>query len=668
MPSDSIGIDTKDAYIPSWFLALSTFMLCSFWVLFLYSFSLPINTTVYSISIQLVRYLLFVIGIPFTLIQIRAWKNPRDKNLFSVFMVIRKGRKIVFIVGWVILIIWVREQFPPTTLVGIIKYINATILVLIGHFLKPVPQQYEGLPPSLNNKITRVNTYLKKFEEAIPNWVFIVLVASLPALVTFGLLNFGLNAKISDFRPAYWNDQVGYWHEARTFSQYGFKGGYYGWDEKPALAKFNRYDVTGLAYPMIFGTVGRIVGWFSYLPIFLNMGLLAFSLIVFMKYASYGKKQILTTGLLILILWPVLTYLPTSSPEPLNQAIGILLAGGFLFIIRNNNEDMKIYHKIGLLIVLIIASLIRMSWSFLIFPFLMLIWNGNFSKRLFFSITVSIVLIISIMWINSYINPPVGNVIYSLINITINNGPKVLMDHMIGQTNRFSLRVNRINLVVTIQLLILVGWSIIRFFSLRKGKNNHADFPLQALPIFNIYNLVILFGFSLFFYLVFGFHRVFIPPIILSSLLLIAWEEYKPIIAIFLVSIIGIMPFYEFYQELGKSFQPDTKEIESNQKAIEEIIVFDEETENPWCNTLLIPVGYYKHIVTLIPSGIGISSIVKPTELNFPLKSKYLLFPQLTYSTEDYLIYSDKLNTEIIATLSMGDIYYNLDSGCHLRE
>jgi hypothetical protein len=261
----------------------------------------------------------------------------------------------------------------------------------------------------------------------------------------------------------------------------------------------------------------------------------------------------------------------------------------------------------------------------------------------------------------SYLVPPVGNSIYTLIGNALIDGPHVILDHAKGQLNRL-IHYDRMNLVVVFQLLTIAGWSGVNLYTMLKQKRIFLTI-IQSLQGFNFYNLVSLFVMGLFFYLVQGFHRIFVANILVTALLLIAHKKYKPIFAIVVLGVIIGQPFYIQYTQWKANFRPDTHELLQTQAIIEEFVRFDEETENRWCNTLLLPVEQYNYRVTLIPPGIGISPIVYPEELSFPLKSKYFLFDQNTYQ-----VYSNRINTKHLASFyesyNIGDLYLNLDSDC----
>lgn len=96
--------------------------------------------------------------------------------------------------------------------------------------------------------IRRVGTFLAR-----------LLVSFLPALLVISILHFRYGTNIYEHVPV-WNDEVGYWHQAATFAAVGFQGGYYSYNENTARATWTRFGVHGPWYPMLYGTLGRLLG------------------------------------------------------------------------------------------------------------------------------------------------------------------------------------------------------------------------------------------------------------------------------------------------------------------------------------------------------------------------------------------------------------------------
>ena len=91
---------------------------------------------------------------------------------------------------------------------------------------------------------------------------------------------------------------------------------------------------------------------------------------------KFDSRQILLTGLATLLFWPILVYLPTSSQETLNQAIGFGLAAIFFQIF--SQKAIKPFFKVLFVFCLFVAALVRLSWALWFFPLLFLCVNGGF--------------------------------------------------------------------------------------------------------------------------------------------------------------------------------------------------------------------------------------------------------------------------------------------------
>ena len=630
-----------DVELPLWLRVILVGFVCSHWYIFLHALALFEESNPFTSSLSIVYYALLGLALLGIFLVFIAWISPSNKYLVLGYLLIRKFRWIVSLLGISMVLLFVVNGKTITSISRLLIYLNAIFLVLIGKFLKPIP-------PGFRITLHR-----------LPKWIVTFWAALFPIIVSLCTLYLGFNVKISDYRPRIWNDQVGYWHWARSFSYYGFGGGYNGWNELTARATFNPFAENGPFYPMIYGTIGWFFGWIAYLPILINMGLITIPLIVFMRVIKLNRKQIIMSGLLTTMLWPILLYLPTSMHESLNQAIAIIVASIFSYIILNNGV-IKPYHKVGFLFFLIFASFIRLSWGILLLPLLFMIIKGNALQRLFISFLLSLLIGIAIIQMNSYLIPPAGNIIYTLIEGSISTGPKVLFDHFSNELQHLIFRErNRIDLVVVLQLMTLSIWNILSLFSLHKENRNSQTNHLQTTLRLNIYNLLAPLGMALFFYLVNGFHRILITHILVSALLLIVNKSYKPIYGIIIISVLAGLPFLNEYKQLKVNFIPDSKEFLESKALIEEYIVFDDNTYNPWCNTVLLPINKYNYHVTMIPPGIGVSPIIYPDTLEFPLKSKYLLF-----DTETFDSFSAIINTEILVSLEYVTLYQNLDADC----
>src|SRR5688572_20867323 len=89
---------------------------------------------------------------------------------------------------------------------------------------------------------------------------WIVAAACTPSLLTLALVAAFWQAGPRDFTTL-WNDETVYWNEAAVFGRAGFEGGYVTVNEKPAAAAFSRFGPHGPAFAVLYGFIGRVVGW-----------------------------------------------------------------------------------------------------------------------------------------------------------------------------------------------------------------------------------------------------------------------------------------------------------------------------------------------------------------------------------------------------------------------
>jgi hypothetical protein len=103
------------------------------------------------------------------------------------------------------------------------------------------------------------------------------------------------------------------------------------------------------------------------------------------------------------------------------------------------------------------------------------------------------------------------------------------------------------------------------------------------------------------------------------------------------------------------------EEVSDSKPILDRLVVFNETTNNPWCNTILIPLKFYDGRLTALNPGIGISYILFHPLKTIPIQSNYLLLDQ-----DDYNELREKYNLRAVqlASLPIGNLYRNLDSSC----
>ena len=169
---------------------------------------------------------------------------------------------------------------------------------------------------------------------------------------------------------------------------------------------------------------------------------------------------------------------------------------------------------------------------------------------------------------------------------------------------------------------------------------------------------------GMFLYLAWGFDRVFSPHLFLSGLLLVGFRRYRFAAVLVVTNLVFIGSFLNrFGQYWSGDFTADPAAFTAQQAEVAQYIAYDSAASSPWCNTLLLDVRLYDSRVLTVPGGIGVSYVLRPDTLQFPLKSRYLLFN----SPADLDLYTrlqSRLNVRLLGRLSIGDLYLNQDADC----
>lgn len=220
------------------------------------------------------------------------------------------------------------------------------------------------------------------------------------------------------------------------------------------------------------------------------------------------------------------------------------------------------------------------------------------------------------------------------------------------------------NMAVVLQMLIIIGWSLMRIWQRIQSKSSLVVI-LQSDDFFQFYTMASLMLAGLLFYIVWGFYRTFAPVMLMMFLLQVVKKDYKRLVTLLAINVLFIYPYMTYLAGIGDYHIVEADYLDSRPwsddiaREINTLIVYDPHAQNPWCNTLLIPLRYYDSRLTLIPPGIGISYILDPKTFKPPIRSRYVLF-----DAEIYEKYRKKSHLELQAELPIGDLYVNRDVSC----
>src|SRR5262249_999361 len=147
-----------------------------------------------------------------------------------------------------------------------------------------------------------------------------------PALGTVVLIQC-LGVSLDKFTPAA-SDEIGYYLQINAFVHHGFSGGYFTISEKPAPASFSHFGVHGPLFPVLYGAIGRLVGWEFRTGPFINLALLTLAVAVYCLMIRPTVGQALLGTALLATFWPFYLCVLSVLQDPVHWAIAILVGMG----------------------------------------------------------------------------------------------------------------------------------------------------------------------------------------------------------------------------------------------------------------------------------------------------------------------------------------------------
>lgn len=654
-----------DWFIPRWVKLALTFFAFNIGTIFILSI-LSTQEALFGLSTEFIVAAAFGLVILLVTITVAFWFFPDHPLTLFLYWLMRFLRELICIFALLGIVTLLTIRIPLLSIRGGLPLINFILLFLIGLFVQPVKSDHfplawmQTFSTFWQKSLNKINT--------ISTSKLSIVIALLPILIICAIIYFGLDARLADYGPySFWNDETGYWVWIRSFSQVGFDVGYNAPNELIAQARFNHYGEGSPLYIYMYGAIAQVTGWFPSLPILINFVLLGFAILLFIRATKLDPVQMIFAGLVIVLTWPILFYLPMTTPETLHQAIGFILAIIF-FKLLTHREEMSWWAKILFIFVVYLATLIRLSWGLLLVPVIFYSLSGSLFRRIFWSFLPGLGLFISAIMVTNYLVPPTNNSIFLNIKGSLLEGPQTLIQYIAFQFRlMFKFRQLNPNIAVMFQMMVILGWSMIRVARLIKARHSLAAI-LQSQSTFNIYNVASLAAAGLLFYIQEGFYRTFTPSLLIIYLLQVTKRDYRFLVTLLTINLVFFHSYMTFYARVGDpaiiraDFTTPFPERAQLQSEIERWVTFDD-TADPWCNTLLIPLHYYDYRLTVIPPGIGISYIYDMDTFQTPVKSKYLLLDQETHEE-----LASRLNATLLTSLSIGDLYYNRDSGCELKQ
>jgi hypothetical protein len=498
----------------------------------------------------------------------------------------------------------------------------------------------------------------------IPRWLLALLVACIPALVTVFFINGALKSTPYDYIPHQENDVVGYWHYIATFGEAGFKGGYYTPDEHPAQASFVHFDTHGPGFPVLMGTLAHFTGWQPYSSILFNMGFITVALLIFMVAVRLDRVQIVATGALVFTFWPLLLFMPTGFQETLHQSAAVIVAGIFyLLMVRPGNGSLWL--RLVAVVFIFVMAIVRLSWVLCFLPIFFLGTKPRSKWSILWALLGMVGLSAAVFLIVRATSAPGVNTLLDTMNafrISVRAGIGRLVYYLyMNMQGLFS--GSPITILQNIQIFALVMTAYVGLIRRRVRSSSVLNNPQRIEPLLRLWNLtsILLAGFIL--YLFPGYYRIFSVPLLITLLLFIALRRFRWVGFIVVSNLLFTGAFLAEYALWQPNFGYDQSVFVQTRAEVTQYVTYDANAPNAWCNTLLIDVRLYDRRVMTIPAGIGITYVLKPDQLQFPLKSRYLLFDSAA-DLDLYRRLQPNLNARLLQRLSIGDLYVNEDAIC----
>lgn len=496
------------------------------------------------------------------------------------------------------------------------------------------------------------------------------------------LLLFGglFAATIGDYVPAT-DDEMYLWRQEATFAAAGFNGGYYTFEEYPARLAFSHYGPHGFVVPLLYGSIGRLVGWQPYTAIVLNMILIAAALAIFVYLRRPTTKQLALLTLFIATFWPLLWQLPANLQEALHQSLAIVLAAVISPWLARPAPLSRRTAILFLLAVLVIA-LTRQLWALLLFPLALAgLFPGGRPLALLIAAGSTILALASLILAGS----PYPNFISDFLSLldTPRTAAALFFDHLLNNLGQFFTLADR-NPLMPLEryqvLLLLLAISGGLLLSLWRGRPRLAGLAAWAKlapwansnrpDLFHVANLGVMIATLILFYIAGGDQsfRTLAPYLLMTALLLILGRRYQLVGLLIFTNLLATPFFLQEYNRVKiRNVSFEAEPVAAFQEATQPYLAYDPDL-GPWANTLLLDGNLLCYDVrcdylTAVPAGLGTSYIFFPERLQAPLKSQYLLLGEKGLQQLNRHL-GPQLNLQLLTTTPYGDLYLNLDCAC----
>lgn len=482
-----------------------------------------------------------------------------------------------------------------------------------------------------------------------------------PLIITITLTKILFQSELSHY-ALLWNDEIQYWLEINGYRLIGTNTGYFSVEELISSADFSHFGTHGPIYPMFMGTLAKIFGWSLTSGPFYNLAFIMIGVASYLLLTRPNVKKAFYVFIFMLVLYPVLSYIPSTMQESLNQALAFTI-GGVLIAALSTKRPSRWLAILGFCL-LFFASLIRVTWAFVFFPYFWLIsGSGTIQQKIVPLAAAASMVLLSFglysYWTSSYPD----SFLYKALDISTFNGLNLLIEVIKNILNNlvniisFAEPASDLEIFQRYLIFFTLAVSVLLVFK----KKYQFLVPLFILGIETIITIV---AYDV---LAFRDFRTLSPFLIISVLFLIEYSKSMivriPLWIFLAVNLVFYPAFIKIYQtELhndhyvnASGFPPDN-ELSRMFKHLP----FDE-SEDPWCNSMLTTDIFSREMLAMAP-GIGVNLLRDPDRMTLPVKSHYLFIHPKYVSTlglDGKLVY--------VGSWDERSLYWQTDDSCRER-
>lgn len=484
-------------------------------------------------------------------------------------------------------------------------------------------------------------------------------VTGVPIILAF-LIWWSFGTPLSAFRP-FINDEVTYWHQALTFGQAGFGGGYYTSAEIANPSGFTPFGAHGPGFPVIYGLFATVFSWELYSPVVANLAFISLATWLCVSVTRAGRARALLVATLLVTFWPLLLWAPTAMQEALHHAGAIAMAGcmaGALASTPSRTAQIAGWPLLALL------GFIRPSWLLL-----MPVWAAALTWRrqprtIVVTFVASVVLSAAIFAAYTRTTAPTAPGFFFLRAAGAETTVAALWDNIRGNV-ALAMSLGDYEPFEVLFRLQYWGWLVCGAIALGAATVPRASRATVWMPHV-LAGATAMAGAMTFMLVLYTFtnaaeHRVLSAFLLLAAVLAaVAPGKTGPMLAAVLIAsnlATTTLFLHALKEERQDNFVWDHRGYRTLDSVLREHGVAFRAGEPRWCNTLL--TSQFPPFLTAVPGGVGISVVREPEVMQLPAKSRYLLLDDRALA-----VFAQPPRTQPLATLPYGTLYLNLDAEC----